>query len=295
MARKSASATEKAIASIRKNEDEHKVYKKLLQKHVKHEKENDMRVFHWELGQLICQATEDAKQEGKHYGENFVERFGVALGYETGSVLRTSARVYERWPEEKDGSFNRDFKKILSMKNSANRGLSWTHISHLYWQKDKELTLELVHKCLDNCWNAKELHQAIQKERNSDRKGVGGRKHSIPKDASDAMHTMTTQFETMLSAWENGWFGDDFNLLSVIKNEPVSDTLRDKVQEMVASLDALSKKLNSASPKFDKLVESMTKELNGEIVKKIRSSSEQKEERRKRLQKKSYAAKTAKV
>ena len=134
MARRSA--TEKAIASIRKNEDEHKVYKKLLQKHVKHEKENDMRVFQWELGQLIYQATEDAKQEGKHYGENFVERFGVALGYETGSVLRTSARVYERWPEERDGSFNREFKKILSMKNSANRGLSWTHISHLYWQKD---------------------------------------------------------------------------------------------------------------------------------------------------------------
>ena len=64
---------------------------------------------------------------------------------------------------------------------------------------------------------------------------------------------------------------------------------------MVAAMDALSKKLTAASPKFDKLVESMTKELNGEIVKKIRSSSEQKEERRKRLQRKSHAAKTAKV
>jgi hypothetical protein len=64
---------------------------------------------------------------------------------------------------------------------------------------------------------------------------------------------------------------------------------------MVASLDALGAKLNSAGPKFDKLVGSMTKQLNGEIVQSIRSTAAQKSERKQRLQKKSYAAKTAKV
>ena len=297
MSRPIKSESEKAIAAIRKNDDEYKMYKKLLQKHLKHEKENDTRIFQWELGQLIYQSTEDAKKDNKHYGENFVERFSVALGYDSPSVLRSSARVYERWPEEKDGSFNRELKKILNMKNKASRSLSWTHLSHLYWEKDRDRTMELVNKCLENCWTAKQLHRDIQKSRTKEnsKTAAGVRPPSITGNASDCIENMQAQLNAFLNSWKNSWFSADFNLVDVIKTEPASDNLKNDVDMLVSVMDEVVDNIAKISPKLSKSVDDMTKELNGAIVKKIRSSSEQKEARKKRLQRKSHAAKTAKV
>jgi len=152
-----------------------------------------------------------------------------------------------------------------------------------------------VHKCLDHSWNAKELHQHIQKQRKSERKGVGGRPPSMHKNAADCMENMQSQLNAFLNSWENSWFSDDFNLADVIKTEPASSNLKDDVEMLVSVMDEVVDHIAKISPKLSKAVDDMTKELNGEIVKKIRATSEQKEERRKRLQRKSHAAKTAKV
>ena len=230
-------------------DSERTAYNTLHRQH--REKDDHDRMWHWEVGKEVFAVLQDAKNNNEFYGKKVLERFSIALGYDTPNVLSTAAQVYERWPTKAA------FREVLKMKNEADNRLTWTHLAHLASYKDEKKLMQMAAKALRKNWTARRLYQEIQNQCGSTKNAPGqGPPHKVPKAPADAMTHMTSLCVDLVKQFDNKWFCKGFDLGKELEKLPPDQVTSDLVKQVEQTRKHMRDVQAKLSEAQSKLVES---------------------------------------
>jgi len=222
-------------------DSERTAYNTLHRQH--RDKDDHDRMWHWEVGKEVFAVLQDAKNNNEHFGKKVLERFAIALGYDTSNVLATAAQVYERWPTKAA------FREVLKMKNEADNRLTWTHLAHLASFKDEKMLMRMATQALRKNWTARQLYKEIQNQCGSSNAAGAGPPHKLLKNPADAMTHIVTLCGDLVKQFDNKWFCKGFDLgkeLEKLPPDKVTSDLVKQVEKTRKQMRAVQAKLSAA-------------------------------------------------
>lgn len=217
----------------------------------------------YDLGRAVNTTLEHAAANREKYDEKVIEQFAADLDCNA-AMLYSAGRVFRAWP------MKAKFNKLLKLEHDDGWKLKWTHFVHLSNKGVARKRDALAQEAFDGKWTTSMLLKVVTKHNKDSKKDeTRGRKNKlVPKSISDCIKHMTTQASRIVDLADTNWFGDKYNVLTELEEEPI-DKISD---EMIGDMNQAVSDMRSVSSSFICYAEDLQRAADKLVKKKAKQA-----------------------
>ena len=221
--------------------------------------------WHYEAGEVVRERYEALKQDRANmYGERFFYRLARDLNKPgvDAQLLGACYKLVKRYNWKEYREFIRHPE------------ISPTHVLQLVSIPDAKIRENLFKKVITDKLTTKQLFVEAYQQLGVRRKPGAGRPLKVPKKIEGALTHFETQIEQFVKLSDQVWFGDQYNIISEIKELPateLTEELRTRLDEDAKKADNLAvkaagdaKALREALADVDRRIAAQAK-INAEV------------------------------